>query len=42
MFPAHKRPSAATKDVIASCISLSEPMGLALALGAVWSGEHRV
>lgn len=38
LFPAHKRPSPTSKDVVASCIPLNEPVGLSLALASLWSG----
>lgn len=41
LFPAHKRPSTASKDTVASCLGLEQPVGLALALAAIWSGALR-
>ncbi|KAL7409957.1 hypothetical protein BDY24DRAFT_418471 [Mrakia frigida] len=38
MFPAHKRPGPNSKDSVASVLSLTEPLGLTLALGTIWSG----
>ena len=39
LFPADKRPSAARRDVVASAIPLTEPIGLTIALASIWSGR---
>lgn len=36
MFPADKRPT--SRDVIASAIRLDTPLGMSIAIGAVWGG----
>ncbi|CED84649.1 hypothetical protein [Phaffia rhodozyma] len=38
LFPAHKRPSPATNDMVVSCIPLAQPVGITLALASIWSG----
>ncbi|WWC67281.1 uncharacterized protein I206_101189 [Kwoniella pini CBS 10737] len=37
-FPADKRPSAALNDTVASAVPLTTPLGMTIALSAVWTG----
>lgn len=39
LFPASKRPSAGLNDVVASSVRLDTPLGMTIALAAIWSGK---
>lgn len=37
-FPADKRPSAASRDTVASAVHLDNPLGMCIAMATVWTG----
>jgi len=38
-YPADKRPSGGLKDVVATAVSLSTPLGMSIAMATIWTGQ---
>jgi len=41
-YPADKRPSSGLKDVVGTAVSLSTPLGMSIAMAAIWTGNSAI